>query len=121
MVPVAQRPDGYGPLGIQNLDPEWIRRLGRSGKDCFNAILAKDAMALGASMNECMLCWEAVLPHTVVHPLLRVDLKAFLRFYQVRYDGAMYSGCGGGYLYVVSEDPVPGSMSVCVRENDDGD
>ncbi len=27
----------------------------------------------------------------------------------------MYSGCGGGYLYVVSEDPVPGGFQVRVR------
>ena len=27
----------------------------------------------------------------------------------------MYSGCGGGYLYVVSETPVPGSFRVKVR------
>jgi hypothetical protein len=121
MVPVAQRPDGYSPLGIKNLDPEWIRRLGRSGKDCFSAIIAKDAKALGASMNECMRCWEAILPHTVSHPALRVNLKAILRSYQNRSEGAMYSGCGGGYLYVVSEEPVPGSMSVYVRENNDGD
>ena len=27
----------------------------------------------------------------------------------------MYSGCGGGYLYVVSEEPVPGGFQVKVR------
>ena len=27
----------------------------------------------------------------------------------------MYSGCGGGYLYVVSEEPVPGAFHVKVR------
>jgi hypothetical protein len=121
MVPIAQRPEGYRPLGIKHLDPEWIRRLSRSGKDCFTAILAKDARALGASMNECMLCWEAILPHTISHPTIRVNLKAILKQYQNQYDGAMYSGCGGGYLYVVSEEPVPGSMSVHVRENADDD
>jgi len=74
-----------------------------------------DAPALGASMNECMACWEAILPHTVTHPTLTVDLKAILAFYQVRYHGAMYSGCGGGYLYVVSDEPVPGGIRVRVR------
>jgi hypothetical protein len=27
----------------------------------------------------------------------------------------MYSGCGGGYLYVVSEEPVPGGFQIRVR------
>jgi hypothetical protein len=44
-----------------------------------------------------------------------VDLVGILRYYQSRYAGAMYSGCGGGYLYVVSEGPVPGGIRVKVR------
>jgi hypothetical protein len=115
MVPIAQRPPGYNPLGIKNLEPEWIRRLGQTGKDCFDAIVAQDAEALGASMNECMVCWETILPHTVRHPTITIDLMKILRYYQSRYIGAMYSGCGGGYIYVVSEEPVPGSIQVQVR------
>ncbi len=115
MVPVAQRPDGYNPLGVKNLDPAWIRRLGQSGKDCFDAIVAMDAAALGASMNACMLCWEAILPDVVYHHTLTVDLMALWRYYQARYPGAMYSGCGGGYLYVVSEEPVPGGFRVRIK------
>jgi hypothetical protein len=115
VVPIAQRPAGYNPLGEMNLDREWIRRLGQSGRDCFEAILSRDTRALGASMHECMQCWEAILPHTVRHPTITIDLVAILHWYQSNYAGAMYSGCGGGYLYVVSEEPVPGSFRVQVR------
>ena len=115
LLPVAQRPDGYDPLEIKNLDPAWIRRLGVSGRDCFAAILARDLEGFGASLNECMACWEAILPCTVNHPALTVDLRAILRHYQGRYAGAMYSGCGGGYLLVASSEPVPGSIQVRVR------
>jgi hypothetical protein len=52
----------------------------------------------------------------VRHRSIPIDLMALLRYYQSRYDGAMYSGCGGGYIYVVSEDPVPGSFRVNVME-----
>jgi hypothetical protein len=115
MLPVNQRPDAYSPLGIKHLDPEWILRLGRSGKICYEAILAQDLHALGASMNECMACWQALLPHTVRHPTITVDLLTLLGYYQSLYAGAMYSGCGGGYLYVVSDVPVPGGFQVKVR------
>jgi len=118
VVPIAQRPPGYNPLGEQNLDPEWISRLGQTGKDCFNAILEKDAQALGASFNECMLCWQAILPHTVRHPTITIDLLKILAYFQSRYDGAMYSGCGGGYIFVVSEGKVPGAFNVTVRTAD---
>jgi len=115
ILPVAQRPEGYNPLEIKNLEPEWIARLGQSGKACYDAIMVRDVEALGASMNECMLCWQAILPGTVRHHTLQMDLMPLLKYYQTRYPGAMYSGCGGGYLYVASETPIPGAFHIKVR------
>ncbi|MGO8751023.1 MAG: hypothetical protein ACLQNE_34185 [Thermoguttaceae bacterium] len=118
MIPVAPRPDGYNPLGVKNLDPQTIRRLGQTGKDCYDAILAKDVKGLGASMNDCMQCWETLLPDIVHHSTLTMDLMGLWSYYRANYPGAMYSGCGGGYLYVVSEQDVPGSFRVKVRVGD---
>ncbi|HVM47142.1 MAG TPA: hypothetical protein VMU04_03900 [Candidatus Acidoferrum sp.] len=115
LLPVQPRPEGYNPLGKKNLVPEWIARLGQSGRDCFEAIWRRDVAALGASLNLTMKCWETLLPHVVRHPLLKVDLPGLLRVYQQRHPGAMYSGCGGGYLIVAAEEPVPGSFTVNVR------
>jgi len=66
-------------------------------------------------MNECMACWPAILPGTVRHRTLKLDLVELLAFYQAHYPGAMYSGCGGGYLFVASETPVPGAFKIKVR------
>jgi hypothetical protein len=115
LLPIEPRPDGYSPLGRKHLVPKWIAQLGQTGRNCFEAIRRMDIDALGGSMNECMVCWERILPHTVSHPSLRVDLKAFLRAYQRHYPGAMYSGCGGGYLLVVSSKAVPGAFQVTIR------
>jgi len=115
VLPVSPRPDGYNPLGEKNLDPHWIQRLGQTGKDCYDAIMARDVAALGASFNDCMACWEAILPRTVRHPAVQLDLLGLLHHYQANHPGAMYSGCGGGYLFVASEDPVPGSFQVEIR------
>jgi hypothetical protein len=115
IVPVNQRPNGYDPLIKKNLLPDWIQRLGQTGKDCFDAIVSKDPSALGASMNECMICWQNILPNTVQHPLIDVNLLDILASYQRNTYGAMYSGCGGGYLYVVSDHPIPNSFKVNIR------
>jgi hypothetical protein len=112
---VAPRPADYNPLGIKHLAPEWIARLGQTGKDCFEAIRGMNLEALGASMNECMACWEEILPHTVRHPTVKLDLKGLLKVYQGQYAGAMYSGCGGGYLFIASNKPVPGAFQVSIR------
>ena len=115
LIPVNQRPAGYNPIDIRNLRPELIARLGRTGRDCFAGIVGKSTRRLGAAMNECMTCWEAILPHTVSHPSINIDFRAILAWAQARHPGAMYSGCGGGYLIVVSEEAVPGSLHIKVR------
>jgi hypothetical protein len=83
---------------------------------CYEAIIARDIKALGKSMNECMLCWEEILPGTVRHRLVKTDLISLLKYYQSKYPGAMYSGCGGGYLYVASDTPVP-AASLSMRKS----
>jgi hypothetical protein len=106
LLPVEPRPDGYNPIGVKNLSPAWVAKLGQSGKNCYAAIVKMDVNKLGASFNLNMKCWET---------LLRVDLMPILKAYQQQYPGAMYSGCGGGYLIVASEKPVPGAFQVNVR------
>jgi hypothetical protein len=115
LLAVAPRPEGYHPLGQQRLSPKWIARLGDTGRHCFEAIRHRDLRALGASLNDCMRCWQTLLPHTVKHPSLTLDLLSLLKAYQRRYPGAMYSGCGGGYLLVISDEPVPGAFKVNLR------
>ena len=115
VIPVAPRPNGYNPLGEKNLDVKWIQKLGQSGKDCYDALIHKDARKLGESFNVTMQCWKTLLPHTVRHSTIPWDLVGIMKYYQSRYAGAMYSGCGGGYLYIVSEEPVPGAFKVQVR------
>ena len=115
LVPVCQRPPGYAPLGTKRLDPDWIARLGESGRACYDAILTMDLAALGESLNECSKAWDALLPDIFVHPTITIDLRGLLAAYAASYAGAMYSGCGGGYLIVVSEDEPAGSSRIAVR------
>ena len=112
---VNTRPDGYNPLGRKNLTPEWVERLGQSGKDCYDTILSKDLQGLGQAMNDCMKAWHTLLPDILEHPTLHPDIIPLLEYYQSRYAGAMYSGCGGGYLFVASDEPVPGGFQVKIK------
>jgi len=119
ILPVCSRPDGYDPLIIQNLKSEWIARLGRTGHDCYTAILQHNAHALGAALTATMQCWQVLLPGNFEHPCLTMDLLPLLHHYQQNFYGAAYSSCGGGYLYVVSEQPVPGAFHPVIRSEPD--
>ena len=115
ILPVCPRPCSYDPLIVQNLVPDWIARLGQTGHDCFAAILRRDPLALGAAMSATMACWKVLLPGNFEHPSLTMDLLALLGYYQEHFCGAAYSSCGGGYLYVVSEQPIPGAFHPIIR------
>ena len=115
LVPVGQRPIGYGPLGVKRLEPAWIARLGASGRACYDAIVAMDVRALGESLNECSRAWDAILPQVFEHPTITMDLRGLLAAFAAEHPGAMYSGCGGGYLVVASEEAPAGSFRIAVR------
>ncbi len=115
VIAVAPRPAGYNPLDDQRLTPQLVQQLGQTGRRCFESIVGRDLRELGRSMNDCMRIWAEMMPTIVHHPTITTDLLGLLSAYQRRYAGAMYSGCGGGYLYVVSEEPVPGAFKVKVR------
>ncbi|MCJ7712744.1 MAG: hypothetical protein MUQ32_18140 [Chloroflexi bacterium] len=115
LVPIGQRPPGYGPLGIKRLEPAWIARLSASGQACYDAIVAMDLRALGESLNETTRAWDALLPQVYAHPTITIDLLGLVTAYAAGHAGAMLSGCGGGYVIVASEEPPAGSARVSVR------
>jgi hypothetical protein len=115
LLAVNTRPDGYSPLGRQNLTGQWVQRLGQSGKDCYDAILRQDLNAMGASFNDCMQSWYELMPDIFEHPTLNLDLISLMKYYQQHYAGAMYSGCGGGYLFIASDRPVPGAFQIKIK------
>jgi hypothetical protein len=115
ILPVNTRPDGSSPLGRQNLTSQWVARLGQSGKDCYDAIMRQDLNAMGVSFNDCMQSWHELMPDIFEHPTLNIDLLSLLKHYQNNYTGAMYSGCGGGYLFVASDRNVPGAFQIKIK------
>jgi hypothetical protein len=115
LVPLGGRPEGYNPLETKHMDPAWVARLGRSGKTCYEAIVAMDLVALGESLTETSVAWRAILPNIYEHATIKDDLWALLEGYMAAYPGAMQSGCGGGYIIVASEEPPAGSSRISVR------
>jgi cytidyltransferase-like protein len=105
------RPEGYDPLKEMHLEKQFVRELGEAGNLCWESILRKDTAGLGKSMTDTFLTWRKMLPHTVPDHILKEVESRFLS----RYPGAITSGSGGGYVIVVSENPVEGAIKVRVR------
>lgn len=110
-VSLTPRPEGYDPIQQKNLDPKLIKRLGESGKACYDAILKKDVNQLGESMKETFLCWRDILPHTVPDWVM----KEMDENYFPKYSGAITSGSGGGYVVFPSEEEIAGTIKIKIR------
>ncbi len=113
---VGPRPEGYNPFDGGRFASEQVaRQIGKSGQVCFAAIKNQNVEALGASFNLCSTAWRTMLPAIFEHPTIDVPVMEKLRYYQRRYAGAMPSGCGVGYIFVASPEPVEGGFQVKVN------
>jgi cytidyltransferase-like protein len=111
LVPLEPRPLGYDPLKVMNLEKHLVKELGESGEKCWESILKKDINELGKAITTTFLVWEKILPYVVPDWVMKEMQDKYLPFYP----GAITSGCGGGYIIVVSEREVPGAIRIKIR------
>jgi hypothetical protein len=111
LVPLKPRPIGYDPLKEMNLKNELVKQLGESGNNCWESILKKDIKGLGKAMTDTLLLWKKILPLTVPDDIMKeLETNYFPNYY-----GALTSGSGGGYIFVISEKEIEGAIKVRVR------
>jgi hypothetical protein len=111
LIPLEPRPVGYDPIKIKNLTIDNVKELGDAGEQCWKSILQKDAAGLGQSMTKTFLVWKKMLPYAVPDYVM----KEMAEKYFPNYLGAVTSGSGGGYVVVVSEKEIAGSLKIKVR------
>ena len=111
LVPLKPRPDGYDPLKEMHLEKIFIKELGEAGDRCWESILTKDITRFGKSLSDTLISWKKILPLTVPDDIMK-EMEAV---YFSKYPGAITSGCGGGYIIVISEKEVPGEVRIKVR------
>ena len=99
LVPLSPRPEGYDPLQEKNLDPTTVQTLAAAGDLCWESILSKDIAGLGRALTETAVGWRKILPYTI-----DVETLALVRGHSEKHAGCCPSGCGGGYLIVVSDE-----------------
>jgi cytidyltransferase-like protein len=111
LVPLEPRPEGYDPLKEMHLEKPLIKMLGEAGDLCWESILKKDVTGLGKALTDTLLSWKKILPMTVPEWVMN-ELETI---YFPNYPGAVTSGSGGGYVVVVSEKEIEGSLKIRVR------
>jgi cytidyltransferase-like protein len=111
LIPLGPRKDGYDVLGINFVNPENAKRLAEAAERCFNAILLKDIKLFGESFKESFEAQIRMFPN-----MINKDVESLIEKYKHLAYGWKLSGAGGGgYLILVSENPIENSIKIKIR------
>ncbi|HEX7572200.1 MAG TPA: adenylyltransferase/cytidyltransferase family protein [Bacteroidota bacterium] len=111
LVTLGPRDGSYIVLKDTNISEAGATRLANGSLECWNALIYKDIEGFGWGFRESFEAQVAMFPHMVDASLLAV-----IDTYRSRALGWKLSGAGGGgYLILVGERRIPGTMGIKIR------
>ncbi|MDR2234076.1 MAG: cytidyltransferase, partial [Tannerella sp.] len=111
LIPLYPRHSGFDVLADTRISIEGARRLSEAADKCWQAILAKDITSWGKAFTESFEAQIAMFPNMVSS-----DIMSVLAEYQSSVSGWKVSGAGGGgYLILVSENPISNAIQIRIR------
>ena len=111
--PLGPRHAGYDVLSNTHIDAAGATALAEATHSCWSAILAQDLAQFGDSVRRSFEAQIAMFPH-MVNP----DIQALIDRHRDTALGWKLSGAGGGgYLILVSDQPIEHSVRILVRRS----
>ena len=111
LVTLGPRADTFSVLADTNINLETARNLAAAANKCWDATLQKDTVEFGRSFRSSFEAQAAMFPHMVdgsVHTVIDA--------YRSKALGWKLSGAGGGgYLILISDTPISGTIRVKIR------
>jgi cytidyltransferase-like protein len=111
LVSLGPRYADYDVLADTDFSPAKARALAEAADACWDAIHARDVAAFGKSLRDGFEAQVAMFPN-----MLNERVQALIEEYRNRALGWKLSGAGGGgYLILVSEQPISDAVRVIAR------
>ena len=111
LVPLDPRPSGFDVFNGKSITPSKVRALAAAADGCWNAIQKMNLEAFGRHLRASYEAQIGMFPEmtsSVINKMIREYGKKSL--------GWKLSGAGGGgYLVLVSRQPVPGAIQLKIR------
>lgn len=108
---LSPRTGDFDVLSETHISETGAKRLAGAAIECWNAILNKDAYHFGKAFRESFEAQIAMFPKMVNHNILQT-----IDSYREKALGWKISGAGGGgYLVLVSEQPIENAMQIKIR------
>ncbi len=115
LIPLGPRDNTYNPLTVRNITREGAKALAVAAEQCWQAILAQNPRDFGRSMREAFDAQISMFPNMMndlVHELID-------RYKNVAHGWKLSGAGGGGYLILVSEQPIEKAVRVHIRREMD--
>jgi cytidyltransferase-like protein len=113
LVTLGPRADEFSVLSDNQITTDNASRLADAADGCWNAILQRDAVQFGGHFTESFEAQIAMFPHMV-----NASVREVIDFYRAKALGWKLSGAGGGgYLILVSENPLEGAAKIKIRRS----
>lgn len=111
LIPLGQRTAGFDVLKGKKITAPKVRALAAAADGCWRAIQQMDLPAFGRQMRAAFEAQVSLFPQ-----MTNGAVKDMIRHHAKKSLGWKLSGAGGGgYLVLVSEQPVPGAIRLAIR------
>lgn len=111
MIPLYPRHKDYDVLADTHITQQNVQELSDATKACWDALLAKDAVAVGKAMTQSFDAQIIMFPNMV-----STDILDQIESYKSRVLGWKISGAGGGgYMIFFSEEPLENAIQIRIR------
>jgi cytidyltransferase-like protein len=113
LIPLGPRPNKFDVLAELRINRERAKALAVAADDCWDAILARDIVALGNSVRRSFEAQIAMFPNMV-----NTEIFELIDQYRDQALGWKLSGAGGGgYLTLIADHPIENAVRVVARTN----
>lgn len=114
LIPLGPRASGFNVLSNTCIDRQRAKELSDAAEACWKAILGRDVIQFGQSMQRAFEGQIAMFPN-MMNPMIRELIEQ----YRSRSFGWKLSGAGGGgYLIFVSDKPIENAIRILIRRKD---
>jgi cytidyltransferase-like protein len=111
MIPLYPRHKDYDVLANTHITQQNVQELSDATKACWDALLAKDAVAVGKAMTQSFDAQIIMFPN-----MISEDILSQIESYKSRVLGWKISGAGGGgYMIFFSEEPLENAIQIRIR------